>query len=171
LVYVLNKPKKMDIQAKEKLSESIPSSWILKRQGHITQNEHQDELIDAYLKGREEQKNQNQKILFEKLEANIKTAQTIVVDIVNQIAETGFKMYKSYLKIDNITKFDVIFDIAVQDYLSPQFDEIYKLSHEIKSKYNNDTFNISFAFMPHSEFINERRINCEGFIFSYDKQK
>lgn len=143
------------------------SNWILNPEKEYFTH---DELIDAYLRGKEHQKNENQKILLEKLESNLKLAQSIVENITSEIKEKGFKPFKSYLRINNIIKFDAIFDVSSEDFISDNFDEIYSISRKIKKEVNSDTFNINFTFMPHSESINEKRINCEGFIFMYEKR-
>ena len=79
-------------------------------------------------------------------------------------------MFKSYLRIGNIIKYDAIFDISIDDYTSDNFDEIYSFSRELKKDINTNTFDINFTFMPHSENLNEKRIESEGFIFIYEER-
>lgn len=142
------------------------SKWILKPEKDYYTH---DEIIDAYLKGKEAQKNENKKILSEKLEANLKQAQGIVESLVEEIRSKGFKIYKSYLRINNIVKFDAIFDVSPEDYTSDAFNEIYKEGHEIKKTFNSDTFHLNLIYMPHTEDFNEESVVCDGFIFSYEK--
>ncbi|MGM0503934.1 MAG: hypothetical protein ACQESQ_04885 [Bacteroidota bacterium] len=149
-------------------SNNTSSNWILKPEKDFFTH---DELIDAYLKGKEEQKNETQKVLLEKLENNLKNAQSIVEQVTEKIGQSGFKVYKSYLRISNIIKFDTVFDIAIDDFISNEFDEIYKFSRELKKEVNTETFNINFTFMPHNDNLNEKRIVSEGFIFTYDKRR
>jgi hypothetical protein len=148
-------------------TKKVSSNWILKPEKDYFTH---DELIDAYLKGKEEQKNETQKVLLEKLESNIKHAQSIVEKVTGEISKSGFKTYKSYLRISNIIKYDAVFDISIKDFTSDEFDKIYKFSRELKKKVNTETFNINFTFMPHNDNLNEKRIVCEGFIFSYEKR-
>lgn len=157
----------MTIITKFTSEKGVTSNWIL---NPVKEYFTQDELIDAYLKGKEQQKNEHQKVLLEKLESNVKLAQSLVEEITSEIKAKGFKPYKSYLRINNIIKFDAIFDVSIEDFTSDNFDEIYNISRIMKKKVNTDTFNINFTFMPHSESINEKRINCEGFIFMYEKR-
>lgn len=147
--------------------KNAASDWILKPSKEYFTH---DELIDAYLKGKEQQKSENQKILLEKLESNIKLAQSIVETITKEIKLKGFNSLKSYLRINNIVKFDAIFDVSTEDFISDSFDDIYTFSRKIRKEVNSDTFNINFTFMPHSESLNEKRIGCEGFIFTYEKR-
>ncbi|MCD4705773.1 hypothetical protein K8R61_01700 [bacterium] len=157
----------MAVITKNKLSEDMSSNWILKpEKDYFTQNE----LIDAYLKGNEEQKNENQRILLEKLEKNVKQAKEIVESIAEEINKKGFKLFKSYLRINDIVKYDAIFDIRIEDFTSDNFNNIYSFSRVLKREINTNTFNINFTFMPHTEDLNEKRIESEGFIFMYEKR-
>jgi hypothetical protein len=151
----------------DKLKEDISPNWILKRE---KESFTQDELIDAYLEGKEKQKNGNQIILLEKLSNNLKQAQKIVERVAEEINYKGFTLIKSYLRINNIVKYDAIFDILIEDFISDNFDTIYSFSHELKKNINTNTFNINFTFMPHTEDLNEKRIGSEGFIFMYEKR-
>lgn len=155
----------MAFTAKKKLSDNISSNWKLRPEKEYYTY---DDLIDAYLKGKEEQK--NQKVLIEKLEKNLRTAKSIVENITDEIISKDFKTFKSYLRIKDIFKFDAIFDIFLQDFTSDSFEEIYTYSRKIKKEVNTDTFNINFTFMPHTEDFNEKRIVCGGFILVYEKR-
>ncbi|MFW5657765.1 MAG: hypothetical protein ACOC31_04515 [Bacteroidota bacterium] len=156
----------MTAQTQNKVKASN-SNWILKPEKEFFTH---DELIDAYLRGKEDQKNENQKVLLEKLEKNIKYAQQIVEKIADEITNSGFKTHKSYLRINNIIKYDAVFDISLDDFTSDEFDKIYQFSRNLKNKVNTETFNINFTFMPHTNNLNEKRIVCEGFIFTYEKR-
>ncbi len=156
----------MTVKEYTSTGEKASSNWILKPEKDYYTH---DELIDAYLKGKEAQKNENKKILIEKLEANLKQAQGIVENLVEEIRSKGFKIYKSYLRINNIVKFDAIFDVSLEDYTSDAFNEIYKEGHEIKKTVNSDTFHLNLIYMPHTENLNEESVVCDGFIFSYEK--
>ena len=157
----------MAVTAKKNLRDNISSNWKLRPEKEYYTY---DDLIDAYLKGKEEQKNQTQKVLIEKLERNVKEAKRIVEKITDEIISKGFKPFKSYLRIKDIFKFDAIFDISLQDFTSDSFEEIYTYSRKIKKEVSNDTFNINFTFMPHTEDLNEKRIVCDGFILVYEKR-
>ena len=157
----------MAVTAKKNLRDNISSNWKLRPEKEYYTY---DDLIDAYLKGKEEQKNQTQKVLIEKLEKNLRTAKSIVENITDEIISKDFKTFKSYLRIKDIFKFDAIFDISLQDFTSDSFEEIYTYSRKIKKEVSNDTFNINFTFMPHTEDLNEKRIVCDGFILVYEKR-
>ena len=158
----------MDTLTGNKIENIVSSGWELKpEKDYFTSNE----LIEAYLKGKEEQKNENQKILLEKLDANLKEAKLIVEKIAKEINKNKFKLFSSYLRINNIVKYDAIFDILTDDFTSDNFDKIYDFSRKIKKDVNTNTFNINFTFMPHSENLNVKRIGSEGFIFRYEKRR
>jgi len=139
------------------------SKWILKPEKYYYTH---DELIDAYLKGKEAQKNENKRILIEKLEENLKQAQGIVENLVEEIRSKGFKIYKSYLRINNIVKFDAIFDVSPEDYISDAFNEIYKEGHEIKKTFNSDIFHLNLIYMPD---ITSRRADIGKYLMTQKK--
>lgn len=144
------------------------SNWIQKPSKEYFTH---DDLIDAYLQGKEQQNTDNQKILLEKLEFNINLAKSQVEIINNLLLEKGFNPFKSYLRINNVIKFDAIFDVSIMDFTSDEFDDVYTQSRVIKKSINTETFNLNFTFMPHSDNLNEKRLSCDGFIFVYEKRR
>lgn len=143
----------------------LSSNWRFEKKNYFTH----DQVIEAYIKGKEAQRDQNIKVLIKELENNIKKASNAVERIHEYIVSLGFKSYTYYVRFNNIISFDVIFSINQEDYLSESFDKVYVFSMNLKRELNNETFNISFSFMPKSDSLNEKRLTSEGFLLRYEQ--
>ena len=157
----------MALKIKNDTLSNISSNWVAPPKDYYTQ----DDVIDAYLKGKEEQKILTEKVLIEKLDSNLNQAKNLVEQITEKIINDGFTVFKSYLLLKDIFKFDAIIDVELSDYISDEFDKIYKYSRDVKNEVNGNTFYISFSFMPHTDELNENTIACDGFLFTYQKSE
>ena len=144
----------------------VSSNWIKQEKETYTS----DELINAYLQGKNEGQSQKVKILLDALGKNISLAQYIIESINEEIIKNNFNSLKSYLRIKSLNIFDAVFTIELEDYLSDDFDKVYKLSREYKNKNNTDSFNINTTFMPVTDSLNEERLISDGFYLIYEKQ-
>ena len=149
------------------LKKSVSSDWIKKEKESYTS----DEVINAYLQGEKDGQSAKEKVLIQKLEENLKLAQKIVENINEEMVKSNFTSIRSYLRIKSLFRFDAVFSINKDDYLSTGFDAIYKLSRDFKSACNNDSFNINTTFMPITDSLNEERLVSDGFYFTYEKRK
>lgn len=127
-----------------------------------------DEMINAYFKGRKDQKDEGEKILYEKFEKNLQQAKEITVSFFTLIL-TGYKIKCSFAKLraNRITDFDAIIVVKQSDFISSEFKKIYALARKRKEEVNTDTFQISFTFMPETKNIDENKLLSDGFILRY----
>ena len=126
-----------------------------------------DDMINAYLKGKEAQKNENEKIRMEKFSNNIELAQSISEEFFRMLDNKGIKCKFVTLRPKSIFDFDSIFLVSESDFVSPDFEEIYTLAREKCSSVNSDTFNLSFSFIPYSKNVNKNRLLSDGYVLTY----
>ena len=157
----------MTVITQNNLKRSVSSDWIKTEKEIYTS----DEVINAYLQGEKDGQSATEKVLIQKLEENLALDKKIVEQINEEIVKSNFATLRSYLRIKSLFRFDAVFSISESDYLSTDFDTIYKLSREFKTKCNNDSFNINTTFMPTTDSLNEDRLVSDGFYFTYEKRK
>lgn len=129
-----------------------------------------DTLIDAYLQGKKDQRDDYAKILTEKLEANLNNAKHICEEMVKTVLEKKVKFEYVLLKVKDLTEFETVFVVAEDDFISDSFKGIYELFIKKKREVNGDTFHFSFNIMPYSANISKEKLNSDGFILRYDRQ-
>lgn len=130
-----------------------------------------DDLIDAYLQGRKEEKSETEKILSRTFQNNIIKAQGIGADMFKEItATTGINPVGVFLKAEGLTSFDFLFLFGVEDYISDEMFRIYQKQRRVKSEVNDDSFSVSFLNMPVSGDLDENCLMADGYLLYYDEK-
>lgn len=128
-----------------------------------------DDLIDAYLKGKEDQKNSNEQVLAEKLGENLIAAKSLSEKLFSTIHDNGFKCKVVKLKIKDIYTYISLFIIDEDDFCKDDFLKIYRESIRLKKEYNtSSTFNYTTMFSPDGNDLSEDTISTDGFYLSYE---
>lgn len=127
-------------------------------------------VINAYLQGRRDQSIQNERILTEKLNENLEKAMNLSSRFSDILQEKKIKCLHILLRPKKITEFESIFVIDEKNYISSQFDEIYRLAISKKTKINSDTFHFSYIFIPYSKNLNREKLKSDGYILEYVKK-
>ncbi|MBU0488410.1 MAG: hypothetical protein KKD31_10730 [Bacteroidetes bacterium] len=151
--------------ARVAVSGNKNQDWILDKPKHGGYSE--NDLIDAYLAGKREQRDSEKKILIERFVSNLNKAKTRGIDFFRFLVAEKQNPKIAYLKIEDISKFQIVFIIPQDVFVSEGFPVVYSKAREIKQEVNDDTFHISFSFMPFTESINEERLISDGFILRH----
>ena len=147
-----------------KTSPSLPSHWT-KEESYTS-----DDVITAYMKGKKDGMEDYKKILLEKLSSNMSTATKLTESFCSEItSEYKVEFKKAYLRIADITKFEVLIPVPETKFVSNDFRKIYLLADKVKQVNNNETFYITFSFMPISEQFNEQALINDGFAMQYER--
>jgi len=107
------------------------------------------------------------KILNKESNENFIKAQKTVEDFAEKIIKNNFHVNCAFLKINDIAKYEVLFLIPLDDYLSDNFMTIHKLSRKTK-KDISDTFYLDFKFRPFIENFNREKIESNELCFKYE---
>lgn len=129
-----------------------------------------DDLIDAYLKGKEDGKNDVYKVLFNQLKNNISQATTVAEVLYQHSLEQKIPLKTIHIKADSIARFEALFIVQEDDFISDKFRSIYTYARGLKNKFDSENFYISFSFMPNSKNLNEKCLASDGFFLKYDKE-
>lgn len=142
----------------------IPSEFQKKHKAYSS-----DDLINAYLQGRNDQKDEEKRILIKELINNFEKAKKIGEEFYDFLWSKKIKCKYVLLRARNIAEFETIFIVPKNDYLSYDFLDIYQYSINKKAEINTDTFHFSFSFMPFSSHINTDKLSTDGFVLKYVK--
>jgi len=147
---------------------SFLGSWIGTGEKNISGST--NDIINAYLEGRKDGKEDAFKEIFNKLIANMESAQRISEGFFHTINQEKKQCFKAYLKIENIECFKIIYLIDSIFFYSSEIDSIYKKAMEIRKSHNKEGFNISFSFLPYNQSLNESMLSADGYVLNYGEK-
>ncbi|MBE9492094.1 MAG: hypothetical protein IMY70_04355 [Bacteroidetes bacterium] len=146
------------------------SDWkiIPERKGKEKKIYSGDDVIDAYLKGKKDQKNSDTQVFIDKLKDNLNLAKSISEKLYSIIINHGFKCKIVKLKIKDIYTYTSLFIIDEDDFCKDDFLKIYKESIKIKKEVNTSkTFNYNTMFSPDNRELSDNCVSIDGFYLSY----
>lgn len=129
-----------------------------------------DDLIDAFLKGKEAGKDEHYRILFSQFRENVDNATKLAEKLMKKVAGLKINTVDIRIKADDITSFKALFIVDRKDFLDQSFRKVYTISREVKQKSETEKFYISFSFTPSSAELNEDCLIADGFFLKYDKK-
>jgi hypothetical protein len=144
---------------------SLPTNWRQEKDSFTG-----DDLIDAYLKGKQAGKNELINILSKQFETNLEIATTVSEKLFVEAKKKKIAPKEVHLKADGITNFSALFVVDKDDFVSDNFRQIFSLARKLKTKVETDSFYISFAFLPISNNLNEKSLHADGYFLKYEKQ-
>ena len=157
--------KMQTIQKQSFKSNQFPQHW--KREESVYTGDH---LIDAYLKGKQEGKDELVKILTNQLKSNISIATTIAERLYVDANKKKISFKSIHLKADGITKFSAVFVTKQEDFISEKFRNIFIAARKLKNEVESDSFYITFTFMPDTKNLDEKSLTADGYFLKYDKK-
>ncbi len=129
-----------------------------------------DDLIDAFLIGKEAGKDEHYRILLSQFKENVQNATELSEELMNSVLALKINPVDIRIKADDITSFKTLFIVDKKDFLDDSFREVYTLSRGVKNKSETEKFYISFSFTPSSAELNEDCLIADGFFLKYDKK-
>jgi len=122
-----------------------------------------NDLICAYMKGREEGVD-SLKAGFKKLIMdNMKKAAKNSHEVVKKIRENKFDVITAYLNIHEWNELEVLFVVPEEHYLDSDFIKIYDFVKKYETKLNNENYSITFSFVEKSDTLDKDCILSDGF--------
>lgn len=148
-------------------TKSRPANNWEKQTKVITHND----VLEAYLKGKEAGKTEQQRVNQSLFNANLKKAQTTSEQLFEELINTGIKIVSIHLKADAITSFNALLVADKEDFLKDEFRQAFIVARRLKNKNEDQTFNISFTFTPDSKTLDEDCLASDGFFLKYYGKK
>lgn len=129
-----------------------------------------DNLIDAYLKGKQDGRNETNNILSKQFETNLTIATSIAEKLFSEAKKKKIELKEIHLKANSITNFSALFVADENDFIADDFRNIFSIARKFKNKVESDSFYINFFFLPLSDSFNEKNLNAEGYFLKYEKK-
>lgn len=144
---------------------SLPENWKKAESAYTG-----DDLIDAFLQGKEAGRNETFRILLAQLNGNIEKATSLAEKLYTEAVERKFKATSIHLKAEDLTKFKALFVVEKDDFLSEGFRDLYIIARYIKNESESENFYLSFSFLPNSDKLSEECLNADGYFMKYEKK-
>lgn len=128
----------------------------------------EDNVIDAYLKGKREGLKAAEKASWELLNSNIEKSAEYTDRVIKEITNKKFTPISAHLKICSLIGLNVIIKIKEEDFLSDEFLNIYSFIGRYENEINKDIFNLSFSFIDGDKTFNQTRLRADGFFLNYN---
>ena len=130
-----------------------------------------NDLIEAYIKGKEAGKTEQQRVNQSLFNTNLQKAQSVSEELFAQLNDAGLKINAVHLKADAITRFDALFVSDKKAFLKDDFRNAFILARRFKQENETETFDISFTFTPDSNTLDENCLTSDGFFIKYYGEK
>jgi hypothetical protein len=130
-----------------------------------------DELINAYLKGVQEGTNQTSKAIKKQLENNLQKAGEHTSKIISELKGKKYNIKTAFLKIHSWDEIEVIILLPQEQFLNPDFHEVYNLIAEYEEKFKEDLYSITFSFTDYDDSLDKEQMESDGFILEYKMTK
>lgn len=156
----------MNVTATKKLPVSHSNNWQ-KQTNVITHND----VLEAYLKGKEAGKTEQQRVNQSLFDINLQKAKSVSEKLFEQLASDGFKLKAIHLKADAITNFYALFISSKSDFLKDEFRNAFIVARKYKTEIDESTFSISFTFTPDSDSLDEDCLASDGYFIKYYGEK
>lgn len=123
-----------------------------------------DEVIDAYFRGKKDGLKSHQQSLLDSLNNNVDSCAKHSYEVITHLKEKGFENTSAFLKILQWNTLRVIVSLKEQDFLNPDFLEIYDFVSKLEERVCSNTYTIDFSFLDYSEKVNEKNLHADGYI-------
>lgn len=143
----------------------IPENWEKEQKVYTG-----DDLIDAYLKGKQDGKNEVAKILSNTFEENVKKATSVSEKLFINAQTKKIEFKSVHLKSDGIANFTSIFVIKKEDFIEDKFRTILVLGRKFKKELESQNIYITFSFVPDVKGFNEKKLISDGYFLKYAKK-
>lgn len=153
--------------------KNTPKNWILSPKGSEGGKKwySADEVIDAYLKGMIDQKNENERLLNERFGENLERAKKLGEQMFIDLMVSKIKCFGIRLRPVDIVTFDFLFFVSETDFISDSFVDVYTKFFKRKKVVSDNNFKVFFSFMPTSEYLNLETLLSDGYILGYGEKK
>lgn len=137
-------------------------SWE-KQQDVVTHND----VIDAYLHGRKQGRNDYQIAMNKLFESNLYKAQEVSEKLFEDLKKMNINVDSIHLKADAVTNFMALIVTDSKDYVDENFLKGIRASRKIKSTADSLDFSINFIFTHNAKSLNEDCLDYDGYFLKY----
>lgn len=144
------------------LGVSVPDNWIPLEDAHTS-----DDLINAYLRGKEEGRKENERILLEHIRIQIAKTQRIAESVFEIAKGAKLTLKTMYLKAEDAARYKVLFVAKEKDFLNPEFRQLYIAARQLAQQEEAENFHFAFSFLPVPSKHDAGCILSNGYFLEY----
>jgi hypothetical protein len=130
-----------------------------------------DHVIDAYLKGKNDGLEQQQRLIIEKLVSNINKAGKNTTDILSFLKKKKLSPISAYLRINSWDDFSILVILPQKEFLDKKMLSVYDYISELENKVDEDMYHIQVSVCDTEDNIDENYVRSDGFALKYKISK
>lgn len=130
-----------------------------------------NDVVNAWVKGKEEGLNITQKTILNALKENILKTVQARAKVYKFLKEKGFKALIAHLKVESPYSFQILFVVPEGELLNNDFLKVYDFISELENEVNEELYNVHLSFVDSSDTLDENQFEADGFIAKYTLKK
>lgn len=132
-----------------------------------------DDVIDAYLKGKEIGIREKKQIFVDILNENIGKSADLTESMLTFLKKNNFNPISAHLKINTFSDFIILVTLPEEEFISEEFLVSYNYASTIEEQLVNDKYyNVMFMFSDREEEnFNKSSLISDGFFMDYKLTK
>jgi hypothetical protein len=130
-----------------------------------------DHVIDAYLKGKNDGLEQQQRLIIEKLISNINKAGKNTSNILSFLRKKKLNPISAYLRINSWDDFSILITLPQVEFLDKKMLNVYDYISELESKVDENMYHIQVSVCDTEDNIDENYVRSDGFALKHKISK
>jgi len=126
-----------------------------------------DHVIDAYLKGKNEGLEHAQRLVIEKLIANIDKSGKNTRRILEFLKQISINPISAFLKINSWDDFSILIILPQSDYLGDKIILAYNFISELEEEVTEEFYHLQVSFCDTEDTIDSNSIRSDGFVLKH----
>ncbi len=128
-----------------------------------------DDVIDAFLKGKEVGVKEKKQIFIDKLNENIGKSAHFTASMLDFLRKNSFNPISAHLKINAFNDFTILITLPEEEFISEKFLISYDFASTIEEQIISDKYyNVMFIFSDREEkTFNKNVLTSDGFFMDY----
>lgn len=149
----------------ESLNTSLPWEISVDKNSIYTN----DDVIDAYLKGKEVGVKESNQIFVDKLNENISKSANYTHKMISFLKKRKLNPISAHLKINSFNDFIILITLSEDEFISEDFLVSYDFASTIEEEVTGDKYyNVMFMFSDREEEdFNKNLLVSDGFFMNY----
>ena len=151
---------------KQIITDKEIDSWQLSADGPRLYST--DAVIDAYLKGRKNGLDEQQKALQNIFAGNYRKSSQNTTELYKFLISIDIVPVSAHLKFNSFVSFEIIVLLKEDDFLSDKMDKVYTWCREFQSRVEEDSYRVCFSFIDFLDGFDFAQLISDGFNARYN---
>lgn len=151
---------------KQIITDKEIDSWQLSADGPRLYST--DTVIDAYLKGKKDGLDEQQKAIQNIFAGNYRKSSQNTSELYKFLTSIDIIPVSAHLKFNSFVSFEVIVLLTEDDFLSNKMDKVYTWCREFQNRVEEDSYRVCFSFIDFLEGFDFTQLISDGFNARYN---